>query len=281
MASLKLSFASRQTWRNLICYFQINSFLFNSLSDIVWNDEIFLSQQFLEFIDAGDVNEFVLKLLADHRLKEEPNHPDERSWMHDVKLFQVLFEFTIEVFVGVPEEAEGRLADIFQALVEVRDDIIVLHVLLHGLDDEVDEDDSVEVLSFREATSVDGDDRLAMFVCSNVVDELPFAEVHSYRIFIDVWRLQLLFIVVGIQVREVWRFNRLFGVIRVVEVTGHEALIFEQNLTAVVQLRRYLCKLWVVKLKIRLVIMPVRETGVRIFCFNWKRRTCNDEKGKL
>lgn len=59
--------------------------------------------------------------------------------MDHIKMLQVLFEVAVKFFVGVPQEGKWRFADVFKTLMEVRDDVVVLHILLHRFDDEVDE----------------------------------------------------------------------------------------------------------------------------------------------
>lgn len=200
-----LNFVFHQICRKLILESEGNKekFNFNSLSDIVWNDKIFLSQQIFEFFDARDVHEFVLELLADHGLEEEPDHLYEGRWMDHVKLLQIFLEVPVEFFVRVPEEGERRFGDVFEALMEVSDDVVVLHILFHRLDNEVDENVGVEVFPLGKATRVNGNDGLAVLVSSDVIDKLPLTQVHSDGVFIYVWRLQLFFVVVRIQIGKI------------------------------------------------------------------------------
>lgn len=154
---------------------------------------------------------------------------------------------------------------------KVRNHVVVLHILLHGADDEVNEQLIVEVFSFGKSTGVDGDDGLAELVSANVVDEFSLGEILSYGIFIDIRRLELLFIVIGVQVRKIG--SRPHRTLHLNKITRYKAIIVEQNLTAIVQFRRNLCQLAVVKLEVWLVIMEVGETWMWIVGLEWQRRT--------
>lgn len=77
-------------------------YLFDSLSNIIRNDEIFLPEQLFQLIDARDVHQFILELIADHRAEEKPDHFDEVGRVDDVKLLQVLLKIPVEFFVRVP-----------------------------------------------------------------------------------------------------------------------------------------------------------------------------------
>lgn len=55
--------------------------------------------------------------------------------MHHIQLLQILFETTIQVAVRVPQKAGRRFCVVLEALVEVHDRVVVLHVALHAVDD--------------------------------------------------------------------------------------------------------------------------------------------------